>query len=161
MADDTKNGTLRSVLGLGTNAVKAERATTILDSTVEVAAAASAGTVYTMFRIPSRARISGASIMSWDDLASTGAPTLDIGFKAVDGNITTDPDALNDGLDAATATTAARVVKDIANYGKFAWEHVSGQTSDPGGFLDVTVSILDAATNTGGTITMVLAYNVD
>lgn len=161
MADDTGNATLRSVLKLGTYAAKVERAATVLDATREVAAAASAGSVYTFFRIPSRARISGLSEISWDDLASTGAPTLDIGLKAVDSNITTDADALNDGLDAAAATVNAKVIKDFVNNGKMAWEFVSGQSTDPGGFLDVTVSILDAATNTGGTVSVSLVYSVD
>lgn len=161
MADDTKDATLRSVLKLGTNAVKSERAATVIDSTVEAAAAASANSAYTMVRIPSNARIHGLSRLAFDDLASTGSPTLDIGLKAVDANVTTDVDALNDGIDCATAAGTANVIKDIANNGKKAWEYVSGVTADPGGFLDVIVSILDAAVNTGGTISLTLVYSVD
>ena len=155
------NATLRSTAQLDSYKVKVERAATIVDSTVEVAAAAAANTEYVMVRIPSRARIHGLSRLAFDDLASTGSPTLDIGLKAVDANVTTDVDALNDGIDCATAAGTANVVKDIANYGKFAWEYVSGVTADPGGFLDVIVTILDAATNTGGTVTMTLVYSVD
>lgn len=155
------NATLRSVAQLGTFQVKAERAATVLDSTVEVAAAAAAGTEYVMARLPAEARIHGLSIVRFDDLASTGSPTIDFGLKAVDGNVTSDDDALNDGVDVAAAAGSAQLVKDHANYGKRAWEYVNGQTTSPGGFLDVIVTTKDAACNTGGTITMCLVYSVD
>jgi len=162
MAVETKNATLRSLVKLGTNQVKAERAATIQDSTVEVAAAASATSVYTFFRIPSRTRITGLSRVAWDDLASTGAPTLDIGLKAVDGNVTTDVDCLNDGLALATAsaTSGVPLVKGIENFGKLAYEYL-GLTTDPGGFLDVIGTILDADTDTGGTVTMTMVTMLD
>lgn len=161
MADDTKNATLRDKIALGQRVSKEAYGTIVMDATVEAAAAASAGSVYTMVRIPSNARIHGLSRIAFDDLASTGSPTLDIGLKAVDGNVTTDADALNDGIDCATAAGTANVIKDIANNGKHAWEYVSGVTADPGGFLDVTISILDAAVNTGGTISMTLVYSTN
>ncbi|SFI84238.1 hypothetical protein [Albimonas pacifica] len=124
-------------------------------STVEVTAAASATSTYTMGRVASAARIMPLSTLYWDDLASTGAPTLDIGFAA-------DPDALNDGLDAATAASSAGVFKaaNIANVGLPAWQ-LAGLSSDPGGFLDVIVTLADADANTGGTLSMVLIYTVD
>lgn len=161
MADDTKNATLRGVQKLGTNQVRRAAGIMVADSTVEAAAAASAGTAYTMVRIPSDARILGLSKVWFDDLASTGSPTLDIGLKAVDSNVTTDVDALNDGIDCFTAAGSANVVKDVANFGKKAWEFVAGVTADPGGFFDVTVNILDAGVNTGGTITLSLVYSCD
>lgn len=134
-----------------------------LTGTVEVGSADSATSTYAFFRIPSDIRILGASRAWWDDLASSGSPTLDIGLFAVNGNVTSDADALNDGLDAATAnsTTGLAVIKDIANYGKRAWEFVNGQTTDPGGFLDVKVSLLDADVNVGGTVTVHLVYTQD
>lgn len=155
------NATLRSVVQLDTLMVKAERAATVLDSTVEVAAAAAAGTEYVMARIPTRARIHGLSRVQYDDLASSGSPTIDFGLKAVAANVTTDDDALNDGVDVATAAGTANLIKDHANNGKQAWEYVSGQTTDPGGFLDVIITTKDAACNTGGTITATLVYSVD
>lgn len=155
------NATLRSIAQLDTFQVKAERAATVLDSTVEAAAAAVAGTEYVMARIPAQARIHGLSIVRFDDLASTGSPTIDFGLKAVDSNVITDDDALNDGVDVATAAGSAQLVKDHANYGKRAYEYVSGQTDDPGGFLDVIITLKDAAVNTGGTITLTLVYSVD
>lgn len=154
--------TLRSNLTQGNSAVKASViGTNIVEATTEVAAAAAAGTEYVVCRIPSNARIHGLSEIAFDDLASTGAPTLDIGLKAVNGNVTTDDDGLNDGIDVATAAGTAKVVKDAANYGKEAWEFVSGETADPGGFLDVIITLKDAAANTGGTVTATLAYSID
>lgn len=134
--------------------------TRTIDATISSASPAAA-TEWVFARIPSNARIHYSSVVSWDDLASAGAPTLDLGFKAVAANITTDVDALNDGLDLATATTAARVIKDHANAGKMAWEFVSGQTTDPGGFLDVIGTVLDANCNATGDVTMTLVYTVE
>ncbi len=160
MADDTKNATLRAPQKLGTAQVRRASGVMFVDSTVEVAAAANANSVYTMVRIPTDARIHGLSRIAFDDLASTGSPTLDIGFKSVDSNFTTDPDALNDGIDCFTAAGTANVVKDVANNGKKVWEYL-GLTTDPGGFADVTIGIYDAAANTGGTISLMLMYSVD
>lgn len=131
-----------------------------VQSTVAVGAADSATSTYTMGQIPSNARILGASRLYTDDLASAGAPTLDIGLFAVNGNVTSDADALNDGIDAATATDVA-VIKDLANYGKRAWEFVSGQATDPGGVLEVRISLLDAAVNVGGDMSIELLYTID
>lgn len=117
-----------------------------------------------MVRLHSSARICGNSYVHWDDLASTGSPTLDIGVAPVDDSanaITADPDALNDGLDVATAAGSARVVKDHANYGKQLWEYVSGLTSDPNCLMDVYVSFVDANTNTTGDVTLELVYFFD
>lgn len=155
------DATLRSVAQLNTLAVKAERAATVLDSTVEVAAAAAAGTEYVMARIPARARIHGLSRVQFDDLASSGSPTIDFGLKAVNSNITTDDDALNDGVDVAAAAATVNLIKDHANNGKMAWEYVNGQTTEPEGFLDVIITTKDAACNTGGTVTLTLVYSVD
>lgn len=131
--------------------------------TVEVGSADSATSTYHMARLPSNARLCGSSTISWDDLASAGAPTLDIGVFNPTGRtvITDDADAINDGLDAATLTTGAKVVKTIDNYGKRLWEFVNGQTTDPGGHLDVKISLLDAAVNVGGTIMIELYYTLD
>lgn len=161
MADDTKNATLRDKIALGGRVTKeAQFGTIVMDSTVAVAAAADAASVYTFFRIPTSARIHGLSELSLDDLASTGSPTLDFGFAAVDSNFTTDDDALNDGIDAATAASGTKLIKDLANYGKTVWE-LLGLTSDPGGLADLTGTIKDAATNTGGDVTVTLVYSTN
>lgn len=119
-----------------------------------------------MVRIPSNARISMLSKLYFDDLASSGSPTIDIGLAPVNdaGNaITADPDALNDGIDVFTSATggSANVIKDHANVGKQAWEFIAGLTADPGGELDVYVSFVDAATNVTGDVSIELAYTLD
>jgi hypothetical protein len=129
-------------------------------STIELAASASGSTVK-VGRFPSNARISLHSDIYYDDLATSGSPTIDIGVGSVDSNITSDPDALNDGLNASSAASNARIVKDIANVGKQLWEYVNGQTSDPGGELDIYLSVKDAATNAAGTISTEIIYTID
>jgi hypothetical protein len=123
----------------------------------------SVSSTYELARIPSNARILGASKLYWDDLATTGSPTLDIGVYNVGSrtDITADDDALNDGLDAATAASSASVVKDVANYGKRLWEYVNGQTTDPKCDLSIKVVIRDAAITETGTITLELLYATD
>jgi len=128
--------------------------------TVELASAAQNSTTF-IKRIPSNARILGLSTVYFDDLASSGTPTMDIGLGSVDSNITSDPDALNDGINISSAAGSASLIKDIANYGKKAWEFVSGQTTDPSGSLDIYISIVDAASNATGTVTVELFYTTD
>lgn len=161
MAVVTKTATKRGPSRGGTHGLSG--AVHVLNGTVEVGSVDSSGSTYQFFRIPSEARILGTSSIWADDLSSTatGLPTLDIGLFAVDGNITSDPDALNDGLAASAAITTTAVVKDIANYGKRAWEFVNGQTTDPGGLLDVKVSLVDADVNAGGTVSMELSFLTD
>ena len=125
--------------------------------TVEVSAAASATSTYTLGYVPANARILGVSKASWDDLASTGSPTLDLGLFPVDNNVTGDDDALNDGL-VVTAAGSASLVKDIANYGKKAWQFVNGQATEPKGFLRLVATIKDADTDTGGTLAVEVFY---
>lgn len=156
------NATLRSIVKLDTLQVKAERAATIIDSTVEVGTSVAANTEYVFVRIPSNARIHGTSRIAGDILdATANTPTLDIGFKAVSGNITTDIDALNDGIDLSGSAFDIRLIKDHANSGKMAWEFVSGVTADPGGFFDLIATTQDAVTAAGGTLTVTLHYSVD
>jgi hypothetical protein len=124
--------------------------------TIELAAA-SAGEIIYLARIPSNLRIMGRSLLSFDDLASSGSPTLDIGLYPVrTGDFTLDEDALNDGIDCATAAGTAPVIKDIANYGKRAWEFINGLTADPKCDLWLAVTTKDASTNQTGTITLEL-----
>lgn len=128
-------------------------------ATTELAASSDGDTVK-VGRFPSNARIALHSDIYFDDLASSGAPTLDIGVGSVDSNVTSDADALNDGIDI-TAAGNSRVVKDIANVGKELWEYVNGQTSDPGGELDIYLSVVDAATNQAGTVSTEILYVID
>lgn len=131
--------------------------------TYELLAAASASTI-DFGNIPSNARIAGCSRLYWDDLATSGSPTLDIGLFAVDANITDDDDAINDGLALSAVSTAMAgniVVKDIANFGKQAWEFVNGQTTDPKGVLKIKGTTKDASTTATGTVTLDLYYTID
>tara|TARA_R110002094_G_scaffold157781_2_gene144034 strand:+ start:2898 stop:3389 length:492 start_codon:yes stop_codon:yes gene_type:complete len=120
-------------------------------ASVELAASASGVTVK-LGRIKSDARIMATGLVYNDDLATSGSPTLDIGLGSVDSNITSDPDALNNGIALSSATSTTTVIADAANVGKRAWEFVSGQTTDPGGFLDVYATVKDAATTATGTV---------
>ncbi len=125
----------------------------VVPFTVEVGAADSATSTYA---IPGDfspdARVLGKSFIAWDDLASSGSPTLDIGVRSGTATITADPDAINDGLDAATATVTAPFIKDKANYGKKLWELVPALTARPNGTLQIYISLVDADVNLGGTV---------
>ena len=134
--------------------------------TVEVGNADSVSSTYHMARLPSNARILGMSKIYFDDLATVGSPTLDIGIYNTSSrtDITDDADALNDGIDCATAAGSASLVKDISNYGKRLYEYVNGQTTDPKCDLDIKVKLLDAdlsATPDGNTITVEIFYAYD
>lgn len=129
-----------------------------LCSTVTITAATATGSTIDFGNIPSNARILGASTLYWDDLGTGTAPDIDLGL--VGSQITNDVDALNDGLDGASATSA-RVVKDIANIGLPAWDYVNGQTTDPGGVFGVQGIFTTAATDTEGDVTLDLYYVID
>lgn len=131
-----------------------------LVSTVELAASAS-GTTVKFGTIPSSARILAASRVYVDDLATSGSPTLDLGLGSVNSNVTSDPDAIGNGLSLSAASNDNLAISDIANAGLPAWDFVNGQTSDPGGDLDVYGSVKDAATTQTGTITLELLYSLD
>lgn len=132
--------------------------------TVEATAADSISSTYHLARLPSNARILGASTLYWDDLATTGSPTIDLGIYAVrTGDITNDVDALSDGHAVSSAGTGAKVVGDKANYGKRLYEFVNGQTTDPKCDLDIKAVLADAALSSGGggTITIEIYYTYD
>jgi len=127
----------------------------LICASVELAASASGVTVR-LGTIPSNARILPTGLVYNDDLATSGSPTLDIGFGSVDANITSDPDALLNGIALSAATTTTTVMTDPANAGKRAWEFVSGVTEDPGGSFDVFATVKDAVTNAAGSIAVEL-----
>ena len=127
----------------------------IICATIELAAASSGDTVR-LGRIPTTARILSQGLIYNDDLATSGSPTLDLGLGSVDNNITNDPDALNNGIALSSATTTTTVIADATNAGKYAWQFVNGQSTDPGGSLEVYASVKDAATTATGTVTVEL-----
>lgn len=125
--------------------------------------ARTAGHTMKVATLPSNARLAGRSLISWDDIASTGSPTLDAGIAAnsdPSNTYTADPDALTDGLDLATAAGTGNLIKDHANYGKALWE-LFGLTSDPGILLDIYLSFVDANTNVTGDVTVEMYYYFD
>lgn len=160
MSVTSNTATVRGV-NVGAGAVGDGKREQCMIRTVEIAASDSSSTIDFQLRIPSSARISGLSRVYWDDLATSGSPTLDLGLYAVNGNVTSDDDALNDGLALSAVSTAgigSPVVKDIANYGLPAWDHVANVTADPGGYLDVKGIVRDAATTATGTVTLELRF---
>lgn len=165
MADTTyttrateKRGAPGIVPGKGdANNVKA-----LVVSVIEQVASSSGATIF-FGRIPSNARLSAhLSRVYWDDLATSGSPTLDIGLASVNSNVTSDPDALSDGHVITSADTSGEpVIALFASSGKQAWEFVANTTSDPGGMLDVYGTIKDAATTATGTIMVELYGYID
>lgn len=132
----------------------------LLEVTVEVGSADSATSTYHIAHLPANARISGLSRLMLDDLASAGAPTIDIGtYNAADGTAD-DADAINNGIDAATASNNVPFILDPANVGKYLWE-LAGCTSNPGGFIDIKLALLDAAVNAGGTVSAMILYRIE
>ncbi len=155
MADITYTNTateLRNVQGIVTGPGDAGSLKLLGAATIELTAQTANSTVK-FCQIPAGARIASISLVSWDDLAGATTPTLDMGLGTVDDNVTSDPVALSNGHNIAAAGSAA-LIGDIANYGKRAWELVSGQATNPGGMLDVYGSIVDAASDTTGTVTV-------
>lgn len=127
----------------------------VISRTVEISASATNASTYTLAYIPSNARILGVSRYSIDDCDTGSTATLDFGLFAVDSNVTSDDDALNDGIVLGTAAKDQPLIKDIANYGKEAWRFVSGQTTDPKGMLLLKGTIQDGAISAvGGTLTV-------
>lgn len=158
MADityDNRATERRAATGLAAGPGDAFNVKELVSATIELAASASGQTVK-LGTIPSNARIHPQGFIYNDDLATSGSPTLDIGLGSVDSNVTSDPDAINNGIVLSSATTTTTTLADPANAGLPAWDLVNGQSSDPGGLLDVYATVKDAATTATGTITVVL-----
>jgi len=163
MADLTFNNTAterRGSAGIVPGKGDANSVKVLCSATIELAASASGQTVK-FGRIPSNARILPQGFIYNDDLATTGSPTLDIGLASVDSNVTSDPDAINNGIALSTATTTTTVFADPANAGLPAWDLIASVTSDPGGELEVYGSVADASTTQTGTITVALLGYLD
>lgn len=130
--------------------------------TIELAASASGTLVDFKLRVPTNARVDGSSRIYFDDLATSGSPTFNVGLYAVDGNTSDAATALESALavSAASAATGIVVPADYANAGKTFWELASLST-DPGGFFDVKGQVKSAATNAAGTITLDLKTYLD
>jgi hypothetical protein len=128
--------------------------------TAGTTAAVAAGTSYTFGQIPSKARILASSRL-YTECLSTLAATFNIGLSG--SQITDDTDAIGSAF-ALNAVGENRVVSDIANVGKRAWEFVNGQSTDPGGLLTVTGLTVAQSLTTGASgdeMTLELNYIID
>ena len=163
MADitfDNKATERRTASGMIPGKGDAHNLKVLCSSTVEIPATAS-GQTFFFGRIPANARISGRSKIYWDDLTTSGAATFDLGLGSVDSNVTSDPDALSNGHDV-TSASSADALAGISNYGLPAWDLVASVTSDPKGELDVYGTVKDAATaGLTGTVTVELLGYLD
>ena len=139
--------------------VKAMHGLNIHSWTIEVGAADSDTSTYLIAHLPSNARIHDQSWIGFDDLASATAPTLDIGTFNVTGG-SDDVDSINDGFTPATAVRSVEFIKLLADVGKYLWD-IAGESSDPGGFIDIKLTLDDADANTGGTIAGEIFYSME
>ena len=137
--------------------------------TVTTNAGDSVDSTYHLARIPSNAIILPTSTLYWDDLDNTNDATLDVGLWATKENWNVivaeltdgyDVDALTNGHDTSSAGSAS-VIADHTNGILPAWDHMDSVSKDPGGMLDVKVSVLDHAAPVAGQITLCLHYVVE
>jgi len=130
--------------------------------TVEVGAADTTSSTYLMARLPSNCIILPASTVYWDDLTTTGSPTVDVGVYNMSGksDFTDDPDALSNGHDVTSAGSGALITQgaSISSYGQPLWDHVASVTSDPKTDVDIKLKLVDASVVGGGTMSVVIYY---
>lgn len=130
---------------LSVNAVYAQADTRTINSKVDVANGDSADSQYFIGQVPSNAIIDPRSAFYYT--AITGLSNVDVGFR-------NDPDALVDGdtfVSAGAQTLAGHGTLTVANMNKRAWE-LAGYSSDPGGVLDVILTIHNNATAAGSVV---------
>ncbi len=140
------------------NQVKTVHGMNVIDFVVEVGSADSDTSTYHIAHLPSNCRLSGLSWLAWDDLASTGSPVLDIGtFNFADGTAD-DKDSINDSVSCAAAGVNVQLFGDIADNGLYLWDIGTSPSSDPGGFIDIKITLDDADVNVGGTIAGSIIY---
>jgi hypothetical protein len=133
--------------------------------TVEVGAADTANSTYLLARLPSTAVVLPSSTLYWDDLTTTGSPTVDVGVFNMTGNtdITDDPDALSNGHNVTSAGSGAALAAgaNISNFGIALWDYVNAATVDPKVDLDIKAKLVDANVVGGGSMSLVLYYTLD
>lgn len=130
--------------------------------TVETASDDSATSTFTLARLPSNARLCHTTTVYWDDLASSGAPTLDWGlFPVRTGDFTGDDDCLRADMDAATVNVVGiRLIADPSKLSLMLWQ-LCGLSADPKCEMFVRATLKDAAVNIAATITGAFDYIVD
>ena len=142
----TKNAVpRRDAFGVTPGKGNANALQVLCSAIVEISPSAS-GTTYYFGSIPTNARITSLSKISWDALTTTGAATFDLGLASVKANVTSDPNALSENHDVTSLGTAGALnAAQAFGYSKHAWDYVSGVSTDPGGELDVYGTLKDAA----------------
>lgn len=130
--------------------------------TVETASDDSATSTFDLGRFPSNARLCHTSSVYWDDLASSGAPTLDWGlYPVVTGAFTGDDDCIRADMDAATVNVVGiKLIADPSKLGTELWRIV-GLTADPKCEMILRCTLKDAAVNIAATLTAAIDYTVD
>lgn len=133
----------------------------IITATKSLASPAQNST-HKFMRFDSNTRLHALSRIYWGDFSSAASPTIDVGLASVNNNFgAAVPTALTQDLAGATATPAgASLLLAPANSGKMLWE-LAGLSSDPGGQIDVYVTIMDAATNLTADITIDAVISID
>lgn len=130
-------------------------------ATVACGAADSDTSTYTLFTgCPSTARLWPGSWINNDDLATGNSPDLDIGIFGESSQITDDDDAIASALAGETAGEKA-MCQDAADWGKQLWEYVNGQTTDPGGFFTIKITIDTADLDQAGDINALLRLKIE
>ncbi len=134
----------------------------LIKSTVEVTAAATNASTYTMLKdVPSAAiLIPELCYAYWDDLDAAGSPTIDLGVFGQDGSsITDDDNALLDGLDVTSAgSQQIPATLNATILTQRLWDYVNGVSSDPEELFDIKATLQDAAASLGGTFALQFAY---
>ena len=130
--------------------------------TLETGAADSTSSLYVIARLPSNARLLGASELAHDALGATTA-TFDIGVYNIGSrsDFTDDPDAINAGVVCSTAGDK-KFISGRELWGQQVWEFINGVTVDPGVDVDIKLVLNDAHLSSGGgTVTASIHYAVD
>jgi hypothetical protein len=131
--------------------------------TVETDASATTGSLYTMARLPSNARIHGSSRIYNDALGSATA-TMSWGMYNTSSRteFTNSTTGLTSGLITSSASTVGRpLVGDVANYGKRLYE-LAGLSADPKCEMDIKMQLASANLSSGaGTVTVEIEYSTD
>ena len=62
--------------------------------------------------------------------------------------------------ETATAVRSVEFLKNLADIGKYLWD-IAGESSDPGGFIDIKLTVDDADLDTAGTIAGEIFYSME
>ncbi|MBN8532454.1 MAG: hypothetical protein J0L51_00055 [Rhizobiales bacterium] len=114
----------------------------------DIANGDSANSIFYIGKVPSSAKPAPGGVVTHPGI--TGLTDVDLGFTA-------DPDALADGLNLSSAgTKSPTAAVAIANMDKTFWQ-LAGLSSNPGGELDVFMT-LKAAAGAAGAVHIFLPY---